>query len=818
MYDPKTTNNLVGKLNDSQLPFDSADAALTIDGVATLVGEDFWSTLPIEPAGRITFSDGPIGVRGKRWDERLPSVCFPAAIALGASWSHETAALVGAAFAAEAAERDVDVVLAPTLNLVRTPLSGRISEYLSEDPVHAGKLAFAFVHSLQDCGVGACIKHFIGNDFETDRKSVDVRIDERTLREVYARPFEIVIAEADPWAVMASYNAVNGTPMTTSPLLDDLLRDELGFRGLVVSDWEAVRDAAGTARGGLDLAMPGPWPTWSPSVLQQLVASGEVQPADLTRKVERLRELSQRVASNRASRPEPMSLDRRREAAHKLAVESMTLVRNSGALPLDPAAIGDVVVIGENALVPQLSNGGSSSVFPERQPGLITALTERLPAARVRHLSGARSSRVAVVDAGKMLVPGTAETGMKVRYFNDAGTALAEEVRNTSMLSWLGPPSAELGAETRDLEVETEIALEPGDYLIGYSSGSSGVLSVDGEELVQGAVSDSADPMADLAFPPQHVAEFRVETRKNVRITARVRLRHGLDIASLHLNLEPANANTSEEERARAVAAARDADVAIIVVGPDQETEAEGHDRTHLDLPPAQRTLVSEVVAVNPRTIVVVNSGGPVLLPWLHEAAATLLVWHPGQEFGAALADALTGAAEPGGRLPITWPVTEEATYPSTQPTDGVMEYSDGVHIGYRDPLRSGSNAQLPFGFGLGYTSWEWQDATVSEGADSVTVTTTLRNSGARAGKQVVQVYAHREQSEWVRPAQWLVGFREVYADAGESVDIEITVPHRELMVWDDGWQLEPGAYKLRIGESSASTQFVRTVDISTSS
>jgi beta-glucosidase len=234
------------------------------------------------------------------------------------------------------------------------------------------------------------------------------------------------------------------------------------------------------------------------------------------------------------------------------------------------------------------------------------------------------------------------------------------------------------------------------------------------------------------------------------------------------------------------------------VVGTTEEVESEGFDRDSLALPGRQDELVRRVAAANPRTVVVVNAGAPVLLPWAEEVPAVLLSWFPGQEAGHALADVLTGAAEPGGRLPTTWPLAEEGL-PSSTPVDGVLPYDEGLFIGYRAYDRDGREPRYPFGHGLGYTSWDYLDATVA--GDAVQVR--LRNGGERRGREVVQVYASRPGSAVERPPRWLVGFAGVEADPGEEVTATISIPRRALAHWDGGWQVEPGTFRLEAGRSS---------------
>jgi beta-glucosidase len=250
------------------------------------------------------------------------------------------------------------------------------------------------------------------------------------------------------------------------------------------------------------------------------------------------------------------------------------------------------------------------------------------------------------------------------------------------------------------------------------------------------------------------------------------------------------------------VAVAADANVAIVVVGTTEQVESEGFDRTSLALPGRQDELVARVAAANRHTIVVVNAGSPVLLPWADDVAAVLLTWFPGQEAGAALADVLLGVAEPGGRLPTTWPRREQdCPVLEIAPADGVVSYDEGILIGYRAWLSTGSTPRYAFGHGLGYTTWEYESLAVSETEAVVTLT----NTGARAGREVIQVYVGPvgEQPFGAgpagiapeRPVCWLAGFESVEAHPGESVTVRIPLPERTWQIWDDGWHTVPGRY-----------------------
>lgn len=355
-------------------------------------------------------------------------------------------------------------------------------------------------------------------------------------------------------------------------------------------------------------------------------------------------------------------------------------------------------------------------------------------------------------------------------------------------------------------------AADAGTYEVAGSGVGRYRLSVGGHPVFDGRLElpPGADIVEGLMIPPQAVHSVRLDAGEETAVM----LAHDVgsfeaeigDLgASFQLNLRPPH-GTDDEEIERAVALARDADVAVVVVGTTEEVESEGFDRTSLALPGRQDELVRRVAQANPRTVVVVNAGAPVLLPWAGEVAAILVAWFPGQEFGNALADVTLGISEPGGRLPTTWPSNEDGL-PSTQPVDGVLAYDEGLFVGYRAHDRGGRTPHYAFGHGLGYTTWRYDaidaPAQVAPGHD-LSVTVRVSNTGTRRGREVVQLYASRPDGRVERPVRWLAGFAPVDAEAGATMTATVTVPARAFEHWDERWTVEPGTFALAAGPSSA--------------
>ncbi len=805
--------------------------------VRLLTGADFWTVWPEPAVGlrRLVLSDGPAGVRGQTWDERDHSANVPSPTALAATWDEALIERLGGLLAAEARNKGVDVLLAPTVNLHRTPYGGRHFECFSEDPALTARIGVAYVRGVQAGGVAATVKHFVGNDSESERMTLNAEIGARALRELYLAPFEAIVREGAVWAVMAAYNGVNGSPMTESPLLREVLQDEWGFDGVTMSDWFAARDTVASGQSGLDLVMPGPITPWG-SALVEAVHEGSVLESVLDDKVRRLLRLAGRVGALDGADPAPapeFSDQAVSSLLRQLAAAGFVLLRNENdLLPLRPADLSQVAVVGPNAARGRTLGGGSATVFPPYTVSPLAGLRAGLPdSVRVVDSIGVLAqARVPVADPAQLRDP-DGEPGVLVRFLAADGTELARERRVAGTFNWISGFGPDIPPNVAVLEVSgSVVAGEAGRYLIGASG-------LGRFQLVLGShrADTPADPQFDvvldllpgadiveaLMIPPQRVHEVDLVAGQILPFTVRHHLAMPsggpIDIGPVfQINLQTPH-GSDDEEIARAVALARESDVAIVVVGTTEEVESEGFDRTSLRLPGRQDDLVRAVAAANPRTVVVVNAGAPVLMPWADEVAAVLLVWFPGQELGNALADVLTGVSEPGGRLPTSWPVDEQHL-PSPTPIDGHLPYDEGLFIGYRALDRDGRTAAFAFGHGLGYTSWDYQDlAAVPNSDGSVTVTVGVRNSGSRSGRTVVQVYASRPVSQILRPRRWLAGFATLDAAPGQHTSVTLTVPARAFEHWDveaTGWATEAGAFTLLAGPAIDQLALASTVTV----
>ena len=833
-------------------------AALPLgEKVRLLTGADAWRTQGIPAIGLqpMTTSDGPNGVRGTVKDERHPSACLPCPSGLGATWNPDLVRRIAAALGAEAKSKAVDVLLGPTVNLMRTPLGGRGFEFFAEDPVLTATVAGAYVRGVQSAGVAATVKHFVANDTETERRTYDARLSESVLRELYLVPFEACVRQAGAWLVMAAYNKVNGTPMTENPrLLRDVLKNEWGFDGVVVSDWDAARSTDSTALATLDLSMPGPDGPWG-ELLVRAVQDGVVSTELLDDKVARLLRLARRVgaltaplngkngnvaAGAGAVRQEAVLIDP--DLLREAAAESFVLLRNADdALPLTADQLDQttsVAIIGPNAVNPVIQGGGSAGVVPVSVSRPADALAAALPAHVVVSRSAGCQTWHLVPEPrpGSLTDPVSGTPGLRLEFTDGDGTVIGSEHRGSPSLAWWDGVPAGVGWGKRGrIALTTTFRPEvTGSHLLSVCGVGGLMLEVDGVTVIDGETTVPADPVEAMTRPGELRAKCWLEAGVPVRL--RIEFAPAADGAGpLAVRLGIVLSADDDALLAEAEAAAAAADVAIVVVGSAELTESEGFDRPGLALPGRQDELVSRVAAVNRRTIVVVNSGMPVLMPWAGQAAAVLFAWLPGQEFGSALAHVLLGETEPGGRLPVTMPAAEAdcpVLHASPAP-DGTLDYAEGLLVGYRGYDAADVTPAYPFGSGLGYTSWAYEvadcPAWLREGTD-LELTVRVRNVGTRAGKEVVQAYLaepsdaarphagpHAGPRRTGRPVRVLAAFAVARAEAGESSEVRLVIPARMFARYEESlasWIVPGGEFTVHVGRSSRDLPFALPVRI----
>ncbi len=785
---------------------------LTLDEKAALTaGVDLWHGPGAERLGlpALKVTDGPSGARGEQWSGR-PSANFPCGTALGATWNTELVHEVGKRLGVEARRKQAHALLAPTVNIHRHPLAGRNFECYSEDPLLSAHMAVAYITGVQSQGVGCTVKHFVANDSEFERMTISSEVDERTLREISLVPFEAAVKEAGTWALMTAYNRVNGPYCSEHAELITMLRDEWRFEGLIMSDWYGTHSTVPAASAGLDLEMPGP-PQWFGEKLAAAVRAGEVSETALDDKVHRVLSLMERTGRLDDERPQEVCIDDPidRAIARRAARESFVLLQNRGAaLPIS-AAVTSIAVIGPNADATVIQGGGSARVTPHPPVSPLAGLRARFggAAVEVAHERGCYSfKRTPVLDDSMLRGP------LAVQYYagrERAGDAVYEEDSARGLFTFIGPVGHGVPEEFSIKVRGTVVAPETGEWTFTLVQVGRAKLSIDGEVIV-----DNWNPNGRSdAFMGYGSAEAAgtIALTAGEPHTVQVEFVPPRGLGGLEIGCRPP---APPDLMDRAVALARRCDAVVCVVGTDNDWESEGHDRESMALPAPQDELVRAIAAVNPNTVVVVNAASPIEMPWADDVHAIVQAWFPGEEWGNALADVLSGDVSPSGKLPTTIPVRLEDTpaftnYPGER---GQVRYGEGLFVGYRWYDARRIEPRFCFGHGLSYTTFELGPPTWDGDAVHVRVT----NTGSMRGAATVQCYVHDSEASVARPEQELKAFAKVWLDPGASGDLILGLDERAFAFWDiaaHAWTVEPGEFELRVGTSSRAIAHRLTIE-----
>ena len=801
-------------------------ASMTLEEKCRLLGgASSWRTNAIPRLGipAIKMSDGPNGVRGEsQGTTRTPGLNIPTSIVVGASWDVHLALQLGVLLGREARRKAVHVVLAPTVNLHRTPIGGRTFECLSEDPELSAQMASAIVRGVQSQEVAVTVKHFAANDTEVDRMTVDALVDETVLREFYLRPFESTVIDAGAWGVMSSYNKVNGHHAANNrELLHEILRVDWGFDGFVVSDWFGAHDTVESIRAGLDIPMPGPSTIYGKKLLKA-AEQGVVAEADIDARVETVLRLIERTRADEfpASSVEITVDDEyEREIVRNAAVAGTVLVRNvANALPLEPGSVDSIAVVGPNARATRTQGGGSSGMQAMQTSTILDGLRARYGDHVVSWRRGTSIDKLApVVEAERMRTPEGA-FGWRVDYFDRDevnSTPRYSTITDRSVLTFFG--AAPQGVDPFDFTVVVTGEFIPevdGTHDVSLVITGMGSLSVNGEVVVD-------DPLGQLPRSREYFgfgSEEQVHgipMKKGVPVKFEARMRTRAGFSALRIGIaEPLDTNELKD----AVAFAAKADAAIVVVGTNEEWETEGHDRDSIALPGQQDELVRQIAAVNPRTIVVVNAGAPVAMPWFNDVHAILIGFFGGMEMGNAVARIIAGDDDPGGRLPVVYPVRLEDS-PAMRdyaPVDGVQRYTEGEWYGWRGQAKNGVDPLIPFGFGLSYgeSVWGAPRVTVDRSWPRCEVMVPVSCVSSRPATEVVQCYVRRVGDS--NPPR-LAGWSKRLVQPSSFADIPVQIPWTAFRRWNPGrrtWQVQGGKWEILVATSSLGIRTSLIVEI----
>ncbi|KIL90184.1 hypothetical protein FAVG1_06923 [Fusarium avenaceum] len=817
----------------STIDVESTLASLTLaEKISLLSGSDFWhsAAIPSHDIAAIKCTDGPNGARGGRFFNPVPALCIPCGTGLGATWNPELLYAAGQLLSRECEAKGAHVWLGPTVNLVRGPLNGRGFESFSEEPYLSGVMATAIINGVQSRGTAAALKHFVANDQETAKMSVDICVSERALREVYLKPFQMAVRDAKPKVVMSSYNKVNGVHVSESKkLLQDILRGEWKYDGLVMSDWYGTYGCTDALNAGVDIEMPGPSRHRADKAIVAVV-SGKVSRNTIDERARKVLELVNNTAAARVSTkettrdsPDDRALNRR------LATESVVLLKNSSKLlPLQAQDCEDVAIIGPNAKLPAACGGGSANLRPYYTSSVFQGIRDQLPSNATVHFEPGVFGHVLLpYFTGDHVNDENGNPGVTISFFNEP-----ESVQNRKPFDQQNIPDTTYQLmdythldqnETFFMSMKANFTPEiEGLYEFGLASYGVSKLYVDDHLVID---NETVQNHAGMFFG-HGSTEVRGIYRMKADQTYRLRVEAGSASTSRTsggsfipipggacrlggcLKLEPA------EGIRNAVAVAKKCKHTFIVVGLNADLEKEGKDRESMSLPPYVDDLVSAVLEAQPNAIVVTQAGNPIEMPWRHQAKTILHSWYGGNEAGNAIADVVFGKVNPSGKLPITFPsrLQDGPSFLSFGSDNGRVYYAEDVFVGHRWFEARGIEVAFPFGHGLSYTTFSTYGIKMT-GSD---VLVDIKNTGHMAGAEVIMLYISFDasksgkKSRFLRPVRTLAGFQKVLLEPGQEASVVMTLDRYSTAVWDEiagSWLCEAGTYMASVMSSSGNLE-----------
>jgi beta-glucosidase len=782
-------------------------ARLTLDEKLSLLGGDqefYIRAVPRLGLAAVRMADGPLGVRN--WG---PSTAYPATVGLAASWDPALAREFGESVGRDARARGVGIMLGPAVNIIRVPENGRNFEYLSEDPLLAGAMATQIVAGIQSQGVAATVKHYAANNQETERGTIDARVSERALREIYLPAFRAAVEQGGAWAAMSAYNRLNGTYCSADNWLNNrVLKGDWGFKGVLMSDWGAAHDTLGVANGGLDLEMPS-GKYMNPESLKPLIDSGKVTLATVDDKVRRILRLE--IANGFLDRDQAVSApkdDPRSDAvALRIARESIVLLKNErGTLPLHAKQLKTIVVLGPNGST-YPSGGGSAHVEPFHSVSVAEGLQKA---------AGGRVKIDVIPGPGpallrRLLATTAFEGPLKLKFMTShwVDRKIFATLTDTRIdHDWSGQAPAP-GVDAADYTAQWNGSIRApatGRFIFMVQNHGSVNVKLAGKDIISSWANPNDTLFAEASLEAGKAYEIEVTAHHDKQGPAGVHFAWGA---------APRLLSDDEEARVRAAGAV------VVCAGFNLMLEGEGADRTY-ELPNDQPELIRKAASLNPHTIVVLNSGASVAsADWVGKVPALVQAWYPGQEGGRAVAEVIMGSVNPSGKLPVTFERRREDSgsfghYPGSQ---GAVDYAEGILVGYRWFDSKGVQPLFPFGFGLSYTTFAYADLRV-EGSDDgrYTVSFDVTNNGSRAGDEVAQLYVSPPvRSKVARPVRELKAFTRVSLATDQTTTVTIVLARKTFEYFDEAkgaWAVEPGAYTIAVGSSSRNLILTRAVDV----
>ncbi|KAG7662207.1 BGL5 [[Candida] subhashii] len=802
--------------------------------ISLLAGKDFWHTVPIERLNikSIRVSDGPNGIRGTKFFNSIPSNCFPCGTGLAATFNKDLLVEGGELMGKESKMKGAHVILGPTTNIIRSPLGGRSFESYSEDPLLGGVAAACVCKGIANENVVACIKHFVCNDQEEERRCVDTRLTDRSLREIYLKPFQIALRDSNPGAIMTAYNKVNGVHVSESKeILQNILRKEWNWDGCTMSDWYGSYSTKDSLDAGLNLEMPGP--TRFRQVLQTVhkVQANLIHPDVIDENVRQVLKLIN--AGLKAGIPDDViesanDSPEARQLLRKIGDESIVLLKNEDSiLPLSKTSTETIAVIGPNAKASQDSGGGSASMTTTYRTtpygGIEQKVKEGGNTVSLTYALGAFLDKN-VPDSAAVLENEQGEKGLiTAKFFHSApGTPnrqpFEELSLDTSRLFLMDFKSDNLDPEQLLYYADLTGYFTPdetAEYEFGCSTFGTAQVFVDGKLVVDNKTKQVKGDAFLLGMGTrEELGSIHLEKGKkyHIKVEFGTSPTYTLQIDAS----EPGGVyfgvrikSNPEDEIAKAVKVAQSADKVVLVVGLSKEWESEGFDRPDMDIPGYTNKLVEEVIKVNSNVIIVNQSGSPVTMPWADKSKALVQAWFGGNELGNTIADVLFGDYNPSGKLSMTFPkkLQDAPSYINFGSNKGQVWYGEDVFVGYRYYEKVGRDVLYPFGYGLSYSTFDIKNFRLTTSESSIDVKVDVTNTGKVDGAEVVQLYIEQVNPSITRPIKELKDFGKVFLKAGETKTVELSVSIKEATsYWNsfvNKWQSDKDTYKVLVGNSS---------------
>lgn len=811
--------------------------------IGLLAGIDFWHTYPVHRLGipSLRTSDGPNGVRGTRFFNGVPAACFPCGTSLASTFNKELLHDAGKLMGIEAKHKGSHVILGPTTNMQRGPLGGRGFESFSEDPYLAGMASTSVINGIQDEDIAATIKHYVCNDIEDERLASDSVVSERALREIYLEPFRLAMKYSEPLCVMTAYNKVNGEHASQSKkLLDDVLRGEWGWDGLIMSDWFGSYTGKESIQNGLDLEMPGPTIHRTVDSIKHMIDSREVNIKDIDARVRNVLNLVKftKKANIAEDTPEDTKNNTKETSnlLRKLAGEGVVLLKNKDdILPLKKEE--KIAVIGPNAKTAAYCGGGSAALRPYYTTTPYDCIAAKL-GAPPKYTVGAYGFKTLPTLATQLTNPETGSVGYNMKFYKKDATTkgdreLFDELNLDVFNIFLSDyKSDKIDSNLYFVDIEGDfIPEETAEYDFGCTVWGTALLYIDGKLLVDNKTKQEKGE----AFFNSGSTEKRNSIKLNKDQKYRVRVEFGsAPTYTIHssdqvdfgggggLYFGCAKVIDAKEEITNAAELAKSVDKVVLSIGLSQEWESEGYDRKNMELPLKTNDLVEAVLEANPNTVVVNQSGTPVEFPWLDKSKCLVQAWYGGNESGNGIADVLFGDVNPSGKLSLTFPLKniDNPAYLNFKTERGRVLYGEDIFMGYRYYEKLQRKVAFPFGYGLSYTTFDYSNLKidVDEETDTITASVDVKNSGKIDGQETVQLYISHKDSKTIQTVKELKGFEKVAIKAGKSITVNFKLSLKDSASFFDEyfneWSLEAGQYEVLIGKSSDDIELIQPFEV----